>query len=365
MARILIVEDEVVLSRGIQYRLQNLGYDVAGAAYTGEEAISQTEETRPDLVLMDIHLRGGIDGIEAAAVIQTQYDIPIIYVTAYDDEETIQRAKMTQPFGFLLKPFDEADLRTAIEMALYKHQMEQELKQARDELQKLNASKNTFVSILAHDLRGPLSSLRDSNQILLDNFKSYNSGKLQEVLQLQQKSFTHLCTLLDNLLTWARIQQEMIEVTLQPLDLHTIAAWNLQLLQPKAEQKGVILENLVQEQTRVLADLDMLHTVMRNLLSNAVKFTKSGDRVTISAHEHQGMMEIAVADTGIGMSAEDMEKLFRIDVKFKRPGTEHESGTGLGLILCKEFVEKLGGKIRVESQIGQGTAFTLTLPIPA
>ena len=145
MARILIVEDEVVLSRGIQYRtLQSLGYDIAGAAYTGEEAITQAEQTCPDLVLMDIHLRGGMDGIEAAKAIQSQYDIPIIYVTAYDDEETIQRAKMTQPFGFLLKPFDEADLRTAIEMALYKHKMEREVKQARDELEGLNASKNTF-----------------------------------------------------------------------------------------------------------------------------------------------------------------------------------------------------------------------------
>lgn len=365
MARILIVEDEVVISRGIQYRLQNLGYGIAGKAYTGEEAVMLAEQTHPDLVLMDIHLAGEMDGIEAAGSIQAQNDIPVIYLTAYDDDEILQRAKLTKPFGFLLKPFDDANLRIAIEMALYKHKMELLSKQATNELKRRNARKNTFFSILAHDLHRSISSLHDANQSIVENFDASPPEKLKEIFLLQQASFENLRSLLDNLLTWTNVQQGMVKVQFQPLALGAIMAWHLQLLQPMAERKNILIQNFVPEQTQVFADQEMLYTVMHNLISNAVKYTEPGGTVTISAHQHQENVEISVSDTGVGINPEDLEKLFRIDIQFKRPGTNREIGTGLGLILCKEFMEQLGGTIRVDSQIGQGTTFTLTLPLPA
>ena len=129
-ARILIVEDQVIVARDEQYTLEDLGYIVVGSSVTGEDAIAKAEEHQPDLVLMDIMLKGEMDGIEAAQQIRERFDIPVIFVTAYADRATLHRAKLIEPFGYILKPFEEADLRTNIEMALYKHEMEKRLKES-------------------------------------------------------------------------------------------------------------------------------------------------------------------------------------------------------------------------------------------
>lgn len=137
-ARILVVEDESVVAKDLSLRLRDLGYDVTGMAHTGDEALKEVEETKPDLILMDIMLKGDIDGIETAALVKERFDIPVIYLTAYSDDETIERAKITGPFGYILKPFEERELRSNIEIALYKHKMDKELKAARREIRVLN-----------------------------------------------------------------------------------------------------------------------------------------------------------------------------------------------------------------------------------
>jgi len=135
-ARILVVEDESIVAMDIQTRLGRLGYTVVGHAATGDEAVKKAEETRPDLVLMDIRLQGDMDGVEAAAQVRSRFNIPVVYVTAFSDEETLHRAKVTEPFGYILKPFETRELLTAIEMGLYKHRGEQALRQKNEELEK-------------------------------------------------------------------------------------------------------------------------------------------------------------------------------------------------------------------------------------
>ncbi len=137
-ARILIVEDESLVAKDLTLRLEGLGYDVVGIAHSGEDALIIIEEKMPELILMDIMLRGDIDGIETAALVSERFDIPVIYLTAYSDDETIERAKITGPFGYILKPFEERELRTNIEIALYKHRTDKELKAARTEIRVLN-----------------------------------------------------------------------------------------------------------------------------------------------------------------------------------------------------------------------------------
>jgi CheY-like chemotaxis protein len=137
-ARVLVVEDENLVAKDLDFRLKKLGYDVTDIVHTGEDALSAVEETEPDLILMDIRLSGDIDGIDTASILMERFDIPVVYLTAYSDDKTLARAKVTGPFGYILKPFEERELRSSIEIALYKHSMDSELKSARREIRVLN-----------------------------------------------------------------------------------------------------------------------------------------------------------------------------------------------------------------------------------
>ena len=170
-----------------------------------------------------------------------------------------------------------------------------------------------------------------------------------------------LYALLDNLLTWSRVQHGVIEYHPQTIDVQKVITRNVAIFTSNAEQKQIILRTAFQDQTTAYADKKMVDTIIRNLLSNALKFTYPGGNIEVSAMQNGSYVTVSVADTGIGIDEKHIPKLFRIDAKYKRIGTANEKGTGLGLILCKEFVEKHGGKIWAESEVGKGTTFTFTL----
>jgi signal transduction histidine kinase len=231
------------------------------------------------------------------------------------------------------------------------------------QLRELNASKDTFFSIIAHDLRGPLSSLHELTQHIEENLDSYNTEELKELIVLQKTSAETLYKLLENLLTWSRVQRGVLTYQPQPINICWFIARNVELLALPAQKKQITLQNLVKEEMFVYADFNMVDTVVRNLVSNAIKFTHPGGSVTIEAQQNGQFVEVAIADTGVGIEEEHLPELFRIDVRYKRMGTAMEEGTGLGLILCKEFIEKHDCEIWVESQVGKGTTFRFTLPI--
>ena len=175
-------------------------------------------------------------------------------------------------------------------------------------------------------------------------------------------SVKNLLDLLDNLLLWSRSQTGTIEYVPQPLNLSEVVAGNLNLMQTTAQKKGIHLQTDPNGNLRVYADKNMLDSVLRNLISNAIKFTPSGGSVVVGASERGDHAEVSVRDNGIGMSPSTLQHLFRLDAYHTTPGTDAEKGNGLGLILCKEFVEKNGGTLRVESTEGQGTTFRFTVP---
>ncbi len=237
-----------------------------------------------------------------------------------------------------------------------------ELKQKSDQLAELNASKDKFFSIISHDLRSPFNALLGFAQLLSENLERYSLDDIRNKVAKIRTSAERLYALLENLLTWSRIQRGAMEYYPESLDLYDVVEDNVDLFMPNAEQKQVRLINSIPQETFIYADYSMLNTVVRNLTSNALKFTSSGDRVELSASRDEQHVEVAVSDTGVGISEDILSQLLRIDTHHTNVGTAGEKGTGLGLTLCKELVEHNGGTIWIESEVGKGTTFRFTVP---
>lgn len=235
------------------------------------------------------------------------------------------------------------------------------LEETNEELSTLNFTKDRFFSILAHDLRNPFNTVSGFSELLLLNLERYTPEKIRHYIEVIHKTSQNTYLLFNNLLDWSRSQSGRIQFNPVNINLHEILEDILVLLSSQASQKNIEISCHVGPDITVLADENMLKTVMRNLISNAIKFTHSGGGVTIKASQKDEMVIIEVIDTGIGISPEKIDILFRIDVNFHEQGTNNENGTGLGLMLCKEFIEKNGGKIWVESLVGKGSTFAFTL----
>ena len=237
-----------------------------------------------------------------------------------------------------------------------------ELKEKNAQLAELNASKDKFFSIISHDLRSPFNILLGYSNLLVENSERYSPAELTSRAQKIQTSAKKLYTLLENLLTWSRIQRGAMEYEPEPIQLNEIIEETIDLFLSQAEHKTIVLHSASSPDMQVYADYQMLHTILRNLLSNALKFTPAEGRVEITARDDGAVVEIAIADTGVGINPADLPRLFRIDSQYTRQGTAGEKGTGLGLSLCKDLVEKNHGRIWVNSVMDNGTTFTFTIP---
>ena len=235
------------------------------------------------------------------------------------------------------------------------------LKQNED-LQMVNAEKTKFFSIIGHDLKSPFNAIMGFSELLMEDIRENNLEDIEKyagfILQASHKSMD----LLTNLMIWTRSQTGRLEFNPEPIDLADLADKNMMLLSEPANNKSIELHNQIAEGFSVVADREMLGLVLRNLVSNAVKFTRTGGVVTIDAKNENGKTIIAVKDNGIGMSRKLISDLFSLNADTGRRGTNDEESTGLGLILCKEFVEKHGGAIAAESIEGTGSTFAVTLP---
>jgi PAS domain S-box-containing protein len=618
--KILIVEDEAIVAKNIEKHLLNAGYKVVGLATKAEESIEKAETEKPDLVLMDIKLKGKMDGIEAANKIRESLRLPVIFLTSYTDDETFQRAKLTDPFGYLIKPFEIKDLKRTVEMALYKNKLnnellenqkryeiaveagktgvwefwinekkyfsdknlkalygfneyelsdnledwsalvyeedreemtkifekfikssqkqfryehriykkdgsvgwvidrgilfqpddkkplrligtttditekktselaliksearfrsifensgtgmaiieldgsftqtnpafrkilgyqenelnemnfrdithpgdldksvqltmellrneacenrsiekrylsrtrdiiwaltnvsllrdlegkplyfiaqvqniterkktEEQLIQYADELNILNAAKDKFFSIISHDLRSPFNSLLGITEYISQSYDDLSPTEIHESVKNIYSSSQKLYNLILNLLEWSRLQSGRFEIDKTEIELEHLIDEMKNLYTESAKAKNISISTEIPENLFILADKYMIETILRNLLSNAVKFTKAGGEIKVEAIAKGSSAEIAVIDNGVGINKENLKNLFRIDEQFRREGTANEKGTGLGLILCKEFVEKNSGAITVESEERKGSRFSITIPL--
>ena len=370
---LILIVDDIPKNLQVLSSILNIeGYQISFAS-DGMQALSVVETAIPDLILLDI-MMPEMDGYEVCKKLKDNEktkDIPVIFLTGKAESEDIVTGLKLGAVDYVTKPFNSAELlsriRTHLELKISRDLLvkyNQELVEVQSELQKMNASKDTFFSIIAHDLRGPFSGFLGLSELLLDEYDDLDQEEISQIADSMNKAAKRLYSFLENLLEWSRTQMGRVEFTPFRMDVSETVGRVFSLFSATSEEKEIRMESKVEKDTFVFADNNMLNTILRNLVSNALKFTKPGGKITIDAKQYdEDFIAVSVSDTGIGMNDEAKDKIFRIDKKHTTPGTANESGSGLGLLLCKDLVEKHNGRIWVESEIGKGTAFTFILPV--
>lgn len=360
--KLLVVEDELLIAEDLSARLRKIGYEITGTVPTGEEALKLCETAIPDVILMDIMLGKGMDGIETQKIIKEKYNVPVIYLTSYSDPVTVSRAKLTEPYGYIIKPFDERELHTTIEMAVHKHKTETALRDREKELRELNKTKDKLFSIIAHDLKNPFLGILGFTEVLANSYEKYSEEERLKMVRFINNSATNTYRLLENLLEWSRIQISGIKVVPSDIIADELISDTTEMLLESAARKNISVSIKTEKDTKICTDESMLKTIIRNLLSNAIKFTPKGGSICLRTDRIRGGIKITVQDNGSGIQETSLKNLFSLNRNTSTNGTDGEKGTGLGLILCKEFTDKLQGKIIAESTPGKGTKITVELP---
>ncbi len=354
--KVLIVDDVTKNIQLVASFLKQAGYDI-NFALNGKDALKHIIREHFDLILLDI-MMPEMDGLEVCQKIKSDprtQDIPVIFITAKTDVDSISTAFEVGGVDYITKPFNRSELLARVKTHL-------ELRSQRKNLEELNATKDKFFSIIGHDLKSPLNQLLSLSEIIQNEIKR---GREQEVIRMANlltESAKSARTLLENLLDWSRSQTGKIHFAPEKLDINRITEEVVELNAQNAFQKNIKIKSAIDPGTTIFADENMVKTVLRNLISNGIKFTKTGGEIKLRAEQVNGMVIYSVADNGIGIKDEDVNKLFRIDINPKSIGNSSEKGTGLGLILCKEFVEMNGGEIWAESKWREGTTFKFKVP---
>ncbi|MBF0225547.1 MAG: hybrid sensor histidine kinase/response regulator [Desulfobacterales bacterium] len=353
---ILIVDD---IPKNIQLLgsiLKQEGYTVSFAT-NGNQALSMVENYEFDLILLDV-MMPDMNGFEVCEQLKNNpkvKDVPVIFLTAKTEIESVIKGFELGAVDYITKPFNAKELLARVKTHTLLRHTEKELREA-------NATKDKFFSIIAHDLKNPFNSLLNVSSLLFKKFDSYEDGKKKKYIRDIYDASLRAYRLLENLLQWAQTQRGQIKVKKEKIDLFKIIQDVIPLIEDSAKIKNISISESVLPNTIVYADANMVSTVIRNLLSNAVKFTKSEGRIKITCKTIDNIEEVCIEDTGVGMNQEEISRLFRIDVHHSTIGTANERGTGLGLILCKDFIEQHGGTICVESECGLGSKFKFILP---
>src|SRR6476469_503711 len=357
---ILIVEDELLIAKSLAQKLEKLGYQIADIVSSGADAIQRAGELEPDLILMDIVIKGDIDGIETAVRINQELDIPIIYTTAYADDETLQRAENTGSYGYLLKPFKQRELHATIKIALSKHQEAVKMQQLIALAAAKSENRSRFISMAYHDLNTPLTTIQLSAEMLEDSELQRSSGTTNKNVERIKKAVSNMSELLEDILMLSKAESGKLSLNLNQINATDFCNSILEELQPIVTDKHIV--TFRNQTNRVHANLDakLLHHLLTNLLSNAIKYSTNGGNVSLELSCENQQIILCVRDEGIGMTAEYKGKLFQ---QFERGANVGKiKGSGLGLCIVKHIVDLHGGTISVESELGKGTTFIVALP---
>jgi len=368
-ARIMIVEDERILALDLAETLDELGYSVVGMVSRGEEAIELARRLDPQLILMDVRLDGDVDGITAAETIRDEHDVPVVFLTAHADDDTLQRATHSDASAYLVKPFKAPDLRCVIEIALHKHAadmrlrenerwLEQTLQQRTAALEAANRELEAFSYSVAHDLRAPLRGIDSFSQLLIERYSHRLDPEGLSYLNRVRAAASRMSQLIDALLSLAQVGRG----ELQPLDVDFSQLVQSVTSELAAANPGRHVPMIIAPGMRAYGDPRLLRIVVANLLENAWKFTARRQRpaVEVGPVQNTALPTFYVRDNGAGFDPAYSSRLFGA---FQRLHPQGEfPGTGIGLAIVQRVISRHGGRVWADSRPEQGATFYFTLP---
>lgn len=357
--KILIVDDVMSNVLLLKVLLTNEKFAIATAS-NGGQALQQVEKEKPDLVLLDV-MMPDMSGFEVATKLKADpatADIPIIFLTALNSTADIVKGFQVGASDFISKPFNKEELITRVYHQISLVAARRTIEEKNHQLEQTIAGRDKLYSVIAHDLRSPMGSIKMVLNMLLLNMSAEKIGPdMYELLTTANQTTEDVFALLDNLLKWTKSQIGKLTVVKQDFDIIEMVNGVVQVFEPVATMKHLTLK--VEKVPRLLvnADIDMLKTVLRNFLSNAIKFSSADSEILVRVTNENGKCQVSVHDHGCGISEANKAKLLHTDTHFSTFGTNNEEGSGLGLLLCQDFIEKNNGRLWFESTEGVGSSF--------
>lgn len=386
--KILIVEDDSVSALLLQRALEKNAHQIIGIADTGEKALDILEENLADIVMMDINLAGELDGIKTTEIINEKYDIPVVYLSASSDAETLNKVVGTNPSAYVIKPFNIRELNMVIELAIFKDRKEKELQKLNNELEEkvkqrtaelyeankelikalekereINELKSRIVLNVSHGFKTPLTSILSSAQLL--QLYAEKDHPFKQKIAKHSSKIEHSVRALNNLLTsvlfFGKADENKLEFKPKKIFTAAFVKELLDTVKAGIENDVTIKAEIGELPKTITSDPELIYQVFENLLSNAVKYSKDGKQVEFKLDIDGNQLKAVISDKGIGIPKAEQSKLF--DRFFRAGNVGIIEGSGLGLSIVKKCLEVLHGEITFESEAGKGTTFHVTIPV--
>lgn len=363
--KILIVDDVMSNVLLLKVLLTNEKFNIVTAS-NGNQALDQVKKENPDLILLDV-MMPDMSGLEVSQKLKADPEaahIPIIFLTVLNSTADIVKGFQVGGNDFISKPFNKEELIIRVSHQISLVAAKRIIEAKTEELKKTIIGRDKLYSVIAHDLRSPMGSIKMVlNMLILSLPKEKIGEDMYELLTMANQTTEDVFSLLDNLLKWTKSQIGKLKVVYQDIDMVEVVEGVGEIFAMVAGLKNIRLRIESPECQAVHADIDMIKTVIRNLISNAIKFSNEGSEVLIKVEESDGMSVVSVKDSGCGIDEESQKKLLHTDTHFSTFGTNNEEGSGLGLLLCQDFVVKNGGKLWFTSVKDEGSTFYFSIPL--